>query len=137
MQTIFVSQFYLIMPNPNKNVHKTNTAETYMVNLFKPVSALFCDENRWLAPPIPAIPSPFGEWSNIKIINNKAEAICIIQVIVSIFEGSFVLFCVFFLGKREMHYLLFTFSFSLFTSIAFGLEIKCALFELRLILSKV
>jgi hypothetical protein len=53
--------FYLIMPKPNKNVHIMKLAATYAVNLFSPVSALFWDENIWLAPPIPAIPSPFGE----------------------------------------------------------------------------
>ena len=36
------------------------------------------------APPIPAIPSPFGECRRINIINKTDEIICIVQINVNI-----------------------------------------------------
>ncbi len=100
-----------------------NTAEIIPVNLFKPASALFCDEKRWLAPPIPAIPSPFGECNRIKITNKIAEIICIIQVSVSMFYVPylFLLFVSFLV--------ITTVEATAIGSFIFGFDMKCALFE--------
>ena len=53
--------FYLIKPKPSKNDTTTNETAIIVVNLFKPDSAPFWLEKIWDAPPIAAIPSPFGE----------------------------------------------------------------------------
>ncbi len=67
------------MPKPNKKVQIKNIAATIPVNLFNPFSALFCEAKTCEAPPIPAIPSPFGECSKINIIKSKAEIICTVH----------------------------------------------------------
>lgn len=54
------------------------TIATMAVSLFSPFSIPFLLEKSWEEPPREASPSPFGEWSNINIISNIAEIICII-----------------------------------------------------------
>ena len=76
-------RFYFITPKPRTNTHTINTPATIAVNLFKPFSALFCDENICAALPIPAIPSPFGECIRINTINKSADTTCVIQTSVS------------------------------------------------------
>lgn len=68
------------MINPNKNTQTAKILATMNVNLFKPFSALFCEEKTCAALPIPAIPSPFGECIRIKTINNNADMICVVQM---------------------------------------------------------
>ena len=46
------------------------------VTLFRPFSVDFCEANNWLAAPIEARPSPFGECNNTKITEKIAEIIC-------------------------------------------------------------
>ena len=65
-------------PAPKMNVQVTKIAAIIPVNWFKPFSALFCDENNWLAEPIEANPSPFGACKRTKIISNIADKICTI-----------------------------------------------------------
>jgi hypothetical protein len=57
-----------------KEQTKNMIAIMYVV-LFKPFSALFCDEKTCAAFPIPAMPSPFGECIRISKINNNAVII--------------------------------------------------------------
>ena len=40
------------------------------VTLFKPFSVDFCEANSWLAAPMDAMPSPFGECKSTKIMLN-------------------------------------------------------------------
>lgn len=49
------------MKKPKMSVERINIPLIIYVTLFRPFSADFCDENNWLAEPIAAIPSPFGE----------------------------------------------------------------------------
>ena len=72
------------MPKPNKNTQTTKTSATMPVNLFKPFSALFCEENICAALPIPAIPSPLGECISINTISNSADKTCNAQKNVNI-----------------------------------------------------
>ncbi len=60
-----------------------NMPATIYVSLFKPFSALFCDEKTCAAFPIPAMPSPFGECIRINTINNNADTICVVQTSVN------------------------------------------------------
>ena len=52
---------------------------TMYVTLFRPFSADFCEENNWLAEPIAAMPSPFGECKSTNIIKSTPEIICIMK----------------------------------------------------------
>lgn len=49
---------------------------TVYVTLFNPFSADFCEEKSWLAEPIAAMPSPFGECRSTSIIKSTPEIIC-------------------------------------------------------------
>ena len=59
-----------------KNVEITKIPTKKYVTLFKPFSVDFCEEKSWLAAPIEAIPSPFGECNNTKITLKTALIIC-------------------------------------------------------------
>ena len=64
---------------PVINVAMRNITAMIVVSFVNPDSAFFCEANKCDAPPIPRIPSPFGECSKTSNINNRAETICIIQ----------------------------------------------------------
>ena len=61
---------------PSIKLETTNMPTKKYVTLFKPFSVDFCDANSWLAAPIDAIPSPFGECNSTKITLNIPLIIC-------------------------------------------------------------
>lgn len=74
-----------------------NIAQTMPVTLFKPLSALFCEAKMCEAPPIPPIPSPFGECISINIISKIAATVDIVHSICAIFYFSpFLIKCALF-----------------------------------------
>lgn len=69
------------------NVDTKNTIETHIVSLLSPDSAFFCEAKTCDAPPMPAIPSPFGECIMTSSIKSNEDTICTIQnIVVTIFS---------------------------------------------------
>ena len=66
--------YFKIKPKKKLEIIKIPTKK--YVTLFNPFSVDFCDENNWLAAPIDAIPSPFGECNNTSKMAKIAETIC-------------------------------------------------------------
>lgn len=62
-----------------------NIAQKMPVILFKPFSALFWDAKMCEAPPIPPMPSPFGECIKINKIKNTAQPVAIYHNVFAIY----------------------------------------------------
>ena len=70
---------YPAKPYPKIKVARIKMQPTMYVTLFKPFSADFWEENNWLAEPIAAMPSPFGECKSTNIIKRTPVIICMIK----------------------------------------------------------